>query len=44
MNLIDDAFRFCYVYLLKLKDGTSDYFKIYKAKAENQLEKENQKT
>jgi transposase InsO family protein len=39
MTLIDDATRFCYVYLLKTKDETLDYFKIYKAKVENQLER-----
>jgi hypothetical protein len=27
MTLIDDATRFCYVYLLKTKDETLDYFK-----------------
>ena len=30
---------FCYVYLLKSKDETLDYFKIYKAKVGNQLER-----
>ena len=39
MTLIDDATRFCYVYLLKTKDKTLDYFKFYKAKVENQLER-----
>jgi hypothetical protein len=39
MTLIDDASRFCYVYLLKTKDEALDYFKIYKAKVENQLER-----
>jgi hypothetical protein len=39
MTLIDDAIRFCYVYLLKSKDETLDYFKICKAKVENQLER-----
>ena len=34
-TLIDDATRFCYVYLLKTKDETLDYFKIYKAEVEN---------
>jgi hypothetical protein len=38
MTLIDDASRFCYVYLLKTKDGALDYFKIYKVEVENQLE------
>jgi hypothetical protein len=28
MTLMDDATRFCYVYLLKTKDETLDYFKI----------------
>ena len=39
MTLIDDATRFCYVYLLQSKDEALDYFKIYKAEVENQLEK-----
>jgi transposase InsO family protein len=38
ITLVDDATRFCYVYLLKTKDETLDYFKIYKAEDENQLE------
>ena len=38
-TLIDDATRFCYVYLLRTKDEVLDYFKIYKAEVENQLEK-----
>jgi hypothetical protein len=38
MTLIDDATRFCYFYLLKTKDEMLDYFKIYKAEVENQLE------
>jgi hypothetical protein len=32
MTLIDDATRFCYIYLLRTKDEALDYFKIYKAK------------
>jgi hypothetical protein len=32
MTLIDDATRFCCVYLLRTKDEALDYFKIYKAK------------
>ena len=28
MTLIDDATRFCYVYLLKTKDEALDYFKL----------------
>ena len=39
MTLIDDATRFCYVYLLHTKDEALDYFKIYKAEVENQLER-----
>nr|AAU90206.1 putative polyprotein [Oryza sativa Japonica Group] len=39
MTLIDDATRFCYVYLLKMKDEALDYFKIYKAEVENQLDR-----
>src|SRR5438128_11725249 len=39
MKLIDDATRFCYVYLLQTKDEALDYFKIYKAEVENQLER-----
>jgi hypothetical protein len=39
MTFIDDYTRFCYVYLLKSKDEALNYFKIYKAKVENQLEK-----
>jgi hypothetical protein len=38
MTLIDDVSRFCYVYLLKTKDEALDYFKIYKAEVENQLD------
>jgi transposase InsO family protein len=38
MILIDDVTRFCYVYLLQTKDEALDYFKVYKAKVENQLE------
>ena len=39
MMLIDVATRFCYVYLLKTKDETLDYFKIFKAEVETQLER-----
>ena len=39
MTLIDDATRFCYVYLLHTKDEAFHYFKIYKAEVENQLER-----
>jgi hypothetical protein len=36
---IDDATHFSYVYMLKTKDEALNYFKIYKAKVENQLGK-----
>ena len=39
LTLIDDASRYCYVYLLKTKDEALNYFKIYKVEVENQLEK-----
>jgi hypothetical protein len=39
MTMIDDATRYCYVYLLKTKDEALNCFKPYKAKAKNQLEK-----
>jgi transposase InsO family protein len=39
MTLIYDATRFYYVYLLQTKDEVLDYFKIYKAEVENQLER-----
>src|SRR6266511_1014838 len=39
MPLIDDATRFCYVYLLHTKDEALDYFKIYKDEVKNQLER-----
>jgi hypothetical protein len=39
MTMIDDAFRYYYVYFLKTKDDALNYFKTYKAKIENQLEK-----
>jgi hypothetical protein len=39
ITFIDDCTRFCYVYLLKTKYEALHYFKIYKAKVENQLEK-----
>ena len=35
MTLIDDASRFCYVYLLQTKDEALDYFKIYKTEVED---------
>jgi hypothetical protein len=39
MTLIDDSTRYCYVYLLKSKDEALKFFKIYKAEAENQLDR-----
>jgi hypothetical protein len=36
--LIDDSTRYCYVYLLKSKDEALNFFKIYKAEVENQLD------
>src|SRR5438128_4301818 len=39
MTLIDDSTRYCYVYLLKSKDDALNFFKIYKAEAENQLDR-----
>ena len=39
MTFIDDSTRYCYVYLLKTKDEALDFFKIYKAEVENQLER-----
>jgi hypothetical protein len=39
MTLIDDSTRYWYVYLLKLKDEALNFFKIYKAEAENQLDR-----
>jgi transposase InsO family protein len=39
MTMIDDASRYCYVYLLKSKDETLNCFKSYKAEVENRLEK-----
>ena len=39
MTFIHDHSKFCYTYLLKFKDEVHDWFKVYKAEAENQLEK-----
>jgi len=39
VTFIDDHFKFCYAYLLKSKDDILDWFKVYKAEAENQLER-----
>jgi transposase InsO family protein len=39
LTFIDDASRFCHIYLLKSKDEALHYFKIYKAGVENQLQR-----
>jgi hypothetical protein len=39
ISFIDDATRWCELYLIKMKDDALDYFQIYKAEAGNQLEK-----
>jgi transposase InsO family protein len=39
MTLIDDASRYCYVYLLKTKNEALNCFKTYKGEVKNQLEK-----
>jgi hypothetical protein len=39
MTIIDDASRYCIVYLLKTKDETLNCFKTYKADIENHVEK-----
>jgi transposase InsO family protein len=39
ITMIDDASRYCYVYLLKNKDEALNCFQTYKAEVENQLEK-----
>jgi transposase InsO family protein len=39
MTLIDDSMRYCYVYLLNSKDEALNFFKIYKAEEENQLDR-----
>jgi hypothetical protein len=38
MTLIDDATKYCYVFLLKTKDEALECFRTYKAEVENQLE------
>jgi transposase InsO family protein len=43
ITFIDDSTRFCYVYLLKSKDEALHYFKAYKAKVKNQLERKNKR-
>jgi hypothetical protein len=39
ITFIDDATRYCQLYLVKPKDEALNCFKIYKAEVENQLEK-----
>jgi hypothetical protein len=39
MTMIDDGSRYCYIYLLKIKNDALNCFKTYKAEVENQLEK-----
>ena len=39
MTLIDDSTRYCYMYLLKSKDEALNFFKIYKAEVEKQLDR-----
>ena len=39
MTSIDDSTRYCRVYLLKSKDDALNFFKIYKAEVENQLDR-----
>jgi transposase InsO family protein len=39
ISFIDDATRYCQLYLVKMKDEALNYFKMYKAEVENQLER-----
>jgi hypothetical protein len=39
ISFIDDATRYCQLYLVKMKDESLNCFKIYKAEVENQLER-----
>ena len=39
MTLIDNATKYCYVFLLKTTDEALECFKMYKAEVKNQLEK-----
>jgi hypothetical protein len=39
MTMIDDASRYCYVYLFKTRNEALNCFKTYKTEVENQLEK-----
>jgi transposase InsO family protein len=40
ITFVDEATRYCQLYLVKTKDDALNCFKIYKAEVENQLEKE----
>jgi len=39
MTFTNDHSKFCYTYLFKFKGEVLDWFKVFKAEAENQLEK-----
>jgi transposase InsO family protein len=39
VTMIDNASRYCYVFLLKTKDEAPNCFKTYKTEVKNQLEK-----
>jgi hypothetical protein len=39
MTLINDATRYCYMFLLKTKDEALECYKTYKVEVENQLKK-----
>jgi hypothetical protein len=39
LTLIDDATRYCYIFLMRTKDEALEHFKIYKAEVENQLDR-----
>ena len=39
ITFVDDCTKYCYVYLLKSKDETSDKFILYKTEVKNQLSK-----
>lgn len=39
VTFIDDFIKYCYIYLLKIKDELLNKFKVYKAEGENQQKK-----
>ena len=41
ITFVDDSTKFCYVYLLKIKDVVIEKFVLYKNEVENQLNKKN---